>query len=168
MTDKEIIDDILVREGSAYTNVPGDRGGPTKFGITQATLAAWRKTAVLPTDVQLLTEDEARAIYQHRYIIDPGFSHIADDALRVAVIDAGVNSGPGTATFWLQKALGVSGDGVLGVKTLGALDHSDPYRVLVRFVAQRVKYLGRLVTDSPAQAKRAAGWLSRAVSFIEK
>lgn len=165
MTDKEIIDGILQREGSAYTNAPGDKGGPTKYGITLATLKAWRKTDVLPTDVQLLAEEEARAIYQHRYIIDPGFSHIADDALRVAVIDAGVNSGPGRATEWLQLALGVTPDGVLGVKTLGALDSADATEALRRFLLYRLKHLAGMMKDK-SQHQFAAGWLVRVMSFF--
>ena len=41
MTTKEIIDGIIKREGG-YVDHPADRGGPTKFGITLATLEAWR------------------------------------------------------------------------------------------------------------------------------
>lgn len=165
MTDKDIIDGILQHEGSAYTNVHGDRGGPTRYGITLKTLAAWRKVPVLPTDVQLLTEEEARAIYQHEYIIEPGFSHIADDALRVAVIDAGVNSGPGRATEWLQLALGVTPDGVLGVKTLGALDSADATEALRRFLLYRLKHLAGMMKDK-SQHQFAAGWLVRVMSFF--
>ena len=37
MTDDDIIDGIIRREGSTYTNDPADPGGPTKYGITLAT-----------------------------------------------------------------------------------------------------------------------------------
>ena len=30
---EEMIDDILKREGSAYTDHPKDRGGPTRYGV---------------------------------------------------------------------------------------------------------------------------------------
>ena len=41
MTDNEIVDEILRREGwPKYTNLAADRGGPTKGGIT---LGAWRE-----------------------------------------------------------------------------------------------------------------------------
>ena len=49
MTDSEIISAILVREGGGrYTDVPADRGGPTKYGITQAALAEYRATRSRP------------------------------------------------------------------------------------------------------------------------
>lgn len=167
MTDKDIIDGILQHEGSAYTNVPGDRGGPTRYGITLKTLAAWRKVPVLPTDVQLLTEEEARAIYQHEYIIEPGFSQIADDALRVAVIDAGVNSSPKRATGWLQLALGVKVDGVLGTETIGALATTNATSVLHRFLLYRLEHLAKMCEHDPEQRKFAAGWLIRVMSFCK-
>ena len=40
-TDR-IIDGLIVAEGG-YVDHPADRGGPTKYGITRKTLAAWRK-----------------------------------------------------------------------------------------------------------------------------
>nr|WP_222532573.1 glycosyl hydrolase 108 family protein [Azospirillum sp. 412522] len=43
-----IIDTILRREGwPRYTDRPSDRGGPTKGGITLATLTNWRKRPVM-------------------------------------------------------------------------------------------------------------------------
>ena len=70
-----IIDTILRREGwPRYTNRPSDRGGPTKGGITLATLASWRKRPVTATDVAALDEAEVRAIYRARYIEEPGFA----------------------------------------------------------------------------------------------
>lgn len=37
-TPAQIVDDILRREGSTFTDRPNDRGGPTKYGVTQT---AW-------------------------------------------------------------------------------------------------------------------------------
>ena len=33
-----LINEIINREGRKFTNLPADKGGPTKFGITQKTL----------------------------------------------------------------------------------------------------------------------------------
>ena len=41
----DLISDIIRREGG-YVNHPDDRGGPTNYGITQATLSEWRRQPV--------------------------------------------------------------------------------------------------------------------------
>lgn len=168
MTDKDIIDGILQHEGSAYTNVPGDRGGPTRYGITLKTLAAWRKVPVLPTDVQLLTEEEARAIYADLYIKRPRYDLIKDDLLRALVVDCGVNSGVRAATSWLQQALGVVTDGSIGPTTLATLDAIPPAAVYLRLCAIRVRFYGTIISHDPSQAAFAAGWANRVAQFIEQ
>jgi lysozyme family protein len=101
-----IIDTILRREGwPRYTDRPSDRGGPTKGGITLATLTSWRKRPVTAADVAALDEDEVRAIYRARYIADPGFAGITDDTLRALVIDSGVIHNTSRAGTWLQDAV---------------------------------------------------------------
>lgn len=108
-TVDDVIDQILTEEGSAYTDNPADSGGPTKYGITQAALAAWRGRAVTAADVQALTEDEARKIYLDTYYSRPGFASVAtcSPAIAAKLTDAGVNVGTGTAATWLQRALNV-------------------------------------------------------------
>lgn len=134
MSIDSIIDGVLSRESSAYTNDPADRGGPTKYGITQATLARDRGVLVTPEDVQRLTEAEARAIYFRRYVTQPGFGKVAaiDERIGEEVIDAGVLCGQGRAATWLQVALNalnrealdfpdLTEDGDIGPATLEAL-----------------------------------------------
>lgn len=129
-----IIDDILAAEGSRYTNHPSDRGGPTKYGITLDTLAKWRGAPVTAKDVRSLKEAEARRIYEHRYIVEPGFDVVRQisEPIAIELIDTGVNMGTKTAVVFLQRALTAFNrqgklyhdllvDGMLGVKTLNAL-----------------------------------------------
>ena len=121
MTTGEILDEVLRREGG-YVDHPHDRGGPTHYGITRATLAGWRKAAVTAEDVQRLTEAEARAIYQRQYVEAPGFDQIVDPRLRALLVDYGVHSGPRRAIMDLQRAAGVTVDGTIGPQTLAAVD----------------------------------------------
>lgn len=164
MTDDDIISAILKREGG-YVNIAADRGGPTKFGITQGTLAEWRGTPVTLSDVQTLTEDEARAIYRKRYVVDPGFDQLAAPQLRALVVDTGVNHGPVSAIKMLQMALRVNADGIIGKETLDALKSSPGVRA--RMVAERARAYGRLLGAEPNQYVFAAGWMNRLAEWIE-
>ena len=161
-----IIDDIIVREGD-YVDHPSDKGGPTRGGITQATLAEWRGKAVTAEDVQVLTQEEARAIYQDHYIVRPGFAGLPDP-LRALVVDSGVNHGTGRAARWLQTALRVTSDGIVGGSTIAAMGVADPKEVYRKVLASRIRSYGRIITDNPRQAIFAAGWAARAASFVEE
>jgi lysozyme family protein len=167
MTVDELIDDILRREGG-FVDHPHDRGGPTKFGITLTTLAAWRRRPVTVEDVRDLAPDEARGIYRSEYVEKPGFDRISDPRLRALVVDCGVNHGQVRATRWLQRAAGVVADGKLGSVTLGAVNTGDALRLFLRVIAQRIRFYGEIVRNDPTQATFIAGWNARAAEFLER
>jgi lysozyme family protein len=163
-----IIDDIIRREGG-FIHHPADRGGPTKYGITAKTLGDWRHLGRIATsdEVAALTEAEAREIYRHQYIMEPGFDAITHPALQVLLVDAGVHSGPQKAVKWLQEALDVTVDGVIGPKTRAALAATDQRKLYNKVLAARLRHLGRLITNDPGQSIFAAGWMNRMAEFVE-
>jgi len=165
---ESIIDDIIHREGG-FVNHPADRGGPTKYGITGKTLGNWRHLGRLATsdEVAALTESEAREIYRHRYIIEPSFDAITHPALQSLLVDSSVHSGPQKAVKWLQEALGVTVDGVIGSKTREAIAKADQNILYSKVLAAHLRHLGRLITNDPEQSVFAAGWMNRMAEFVE-
>lgn len=173
-----MITELIDREGREYTDHAEDRGGPTKFGITQATLARWRGRAVAPEDVRDMEEPEARAIYRHEYLIEPKLHLIQDPYVLVLAFDCSVHHGPHRAVQWVQKAAGVLDDGIFGSRTEVAVNTMDPVRLYNRLLARRVRFFGEVIAHDPErkratkdgyklQAKFASGWLNRAAEFIE-
>lgn len=130
----------LFRHEGGYADHPSDPGGATKYGITRATLSAWRGRAVSKTDVRRLTRDEAAAIYRRRY-----WDALKADSLPAGadycVFDAGVNSGPGRAAKWLQAAARVRQDGAIGPVTLAAVNAADPARLIEDICDLRLAFL---------------------------
>ena len=164
----DVLDDVLAEEGSKYTDHPADKGGPTRHGITLATLCEWRKNVNLKLeDVANLTEVEARQIYRARYFERPGYAALPD-SLWPAIVDAAVNHGPASATRMLQRALGVKDDGVLGPMTLAMVKTYEPRTIEARFVAERARKYGKIITGNPSQAVFASGWCNRLARFIER
>lgn len=172
MTVDQIIDEIIRNEGAKFTNDPQDRGGPTKFGITQKTLSVYLHHSATVEDVQNLTEAQARIIYRSMYYNAPHFN-LLPEALQPVVTDFGVNAGPGAATEALQIVLNMANfpckeDGVLGPATAAVAN--EAYKVMGKllinaYVDYRVWFYTRLAENSPSQNKFLKGWLLRANRF---
>lgn len=171
-TKNAYIDGIINRESPKYTDVKGDRGGPTKFGITIETLSKWRKEKATAKDVENLGEDEARAIYAQEYITGPGFEMINDQGIAGLLIDWGVMSGPEDAIKGLQTVLSHNGapvkvDGVLGSRTAQAANGFSLGNAMLRnlLVDDKILFHVNDVVSNPTQLKFLNGWIQRSLKF---
>lgn len=171
-----LIEELIDREGG-YVDHPDDRGGPTRFGITQSVARALGYSGAMA----LLPREEAAAIYRRLYWLRPGFDAIANRSRQVAaeLFDTGANMGPAVATTFLQRALTALNrnardypdlvpDGRAGPRTLAALDaflkvrgQSGGESVLLRALEalQGERYL-RLAERRPANEAFLYGWLA--------
>lgn len=157
----KMITHVIEREGG-YVNNASDRGGPTKYGITLATLYEWRKAPVSVYDVQQLTIEEAARIYRKRYFEEPGISAVTNPPVLEALFDYGINSGPPAAVKALQRALDVPADGVIGPITRGVIKNVTNWPALYwRIKAERLEAVLRYVGRDPSQAIFAEGWANR-------
>jgi lysozyme family protein len=164
----DIITDVMKAEGwDTFTNDPVDRGGPTKWGITQKAWADWRGHDVTAEDVEAITEPQARDFYEEGYIISPRFNLLGDQLIAM-VVDCGVNHGVTRASKWVQKAVGATQDGVIGPKTIEAVQGENPIAVYLRVCASRTKFYGKIVSRDPTQAKFISGWNNRAAKWLER
>jgi lysozyme family protein len=166
----DILDDILRREGGRFTDNPNDEGGPTKWGITQNTLSQWIGRQATVDEVKAVTPELARRIYTKLYILDPGFGDIADDWTRAFCIDMGVLHGPARAVRMIQRAVGVSVDGVFGPVTRAALAAVDPATRKQALLRERMRVCVRTaLAEVPASLVRTTdlqfleGWLDKRV-----
>ena len=175
MTVGELIDDVIDREG-AYVDHPADRGGPTRWGITQAVARAQGYGG----DMRGLPREVATAIYRRTYWLRPGLDKVASRSpgLAAALFDAGVNMGPAVAIGFAQRALNALNrgggdypdiplDGRIGAATLAALDaflaHRKPggEAVLLKAIEalKGERYLS-LAEKRPANEAFLYGWLA--------
>ena len=105
---------LLGHEGD-YSDHPDDPGGKTRYGVTEAVA----QEVGYKGDMRELPLELAQRIYRAKYW-DEVQADFLPAGIRYVMFDAAVNSGPGQAVRWLQKALGVVEDGILGPKTLAA------------------------------------------------
>lgn len=148
---------VLKQEGG-YTLDPNDRGGETNFGIS--------KKSYPNEDIKNLTEARARQIYERDFWQACHCDELPYP-LSVAVFDAAVNQGEGTAKRMLQISLGVLVDGILGEKTISAAFKAPESSVLRRFMAQRMARYARTILNDPTQEVFIATWSSRLMELAE-
>jgi lysozyme family protein len=175
----QLIDALIDREGD-YSNHPADRGGPTRYGITEAVARAHGYRGPMRD----LPRDEAAEIYKRLYWLRPKFDQVAKRSPAVAaeLFDTGVNMGPAVAATFLQRALSALNrdrkdyadlvpDGRIGDATLAALDRFIELRgkpsgetVLLRALdaLQGERYL-RLAERRPANEAFLYGWLANRI-----
>ena len=155
------IRNVIQREGG-YVNHPADRGGPTKYGVTQKTLARHRGAWVTEQDVQDMPREEAEEIYEHTYWIQPGYDSLdISPTMEEMVLDAAIHHGTHKCTKMLQAAVNATQDGDLGPKTRASIDRLDDFQLAAYFIAERVVFFGEIVDNDHSQAVFIEGWLKR-------
>lgn len=157
MTFDQAFDELLKHEGG-FVNHKDDPGGATRYGITEAVA----RQVGYRGDMRELPRDLAKRIYKDLYW-DPVRAEELPEAVRYAVFDAAVNSGPRQAIRWLQRAVGANPDGIIGPQTLGLVRDSNPEKLLRLFLAQRLTFMSGL-SNWPAFGR---GWARRIAALLE-
>ena len=141
---------VLSEEGG-YVNDPNDNGGETNYGIS--------KQAYPDLDIKNLTVGQAEAIYYQDYWL-PCRCNELPVAVACVVLDTAVNMGPRTAIRFLQQALRVTVDGIIGPKTLQAAWSNPPLAYLSDYLSHRAnRYLAIALNNNQRRFYR--GWLKR-------
>lgn len=180
MTKDNIFDAILGKEGG-YVDHPNDKGGPTNWGITQATAQAHGYTG----DMRNLTREQALSILEADYWYGPRFDQVASvsSAIAAELCDTGVNMGPSVPVKWLQRWLNafnnqqklypdLVADGQIGPRSISALKSylaargKDGEEVMLRALncSQGQRYL-ELAEGRPANESFVYGWVKERVKL---
>lgn len=156
---------ILAAEGGAtVTEIAGDAGGLTKYGISQR--------AYPNIDIRNLTERQAGDIYKRDY-----WDRVRGDGIDVQVVaesifGAAVNMGVKTASRLAQSALneimlgGVVVDGEIGDKTINALNKCTKTVFIAAFTLAKIAYYAHICNRDKTQSKFLLGWINRALGGV--
>ena len=140
---------LMGNEGG-YSNNPADPGGETMWGVTARVARAHGYGGDMRALPQATAKQIAKSVYW-----DPYYCDQFDPRVAFQVFDAAYNGGkPAT---WLQLAAGVDADGVIGPVAIAAVNAADPLRIIMRFLAHRLVYLGSL----PTWPTFGHGWADR-------
>jgi lysozyme family protein len=156
---------VLGKEGG-YVNDPTDRGGETKFGISDKRdgiadgMTDVDGDGKPDTRIKELTLEQSGQIYFRDYWY-PSYCPNWPDGISLIVFDAAVQHGVKKAISLLQDAAGVTADGIVGAKTRAAVLSADPEWLLTRYLLRRARYYAEIMKANSSQAKYLNGWFNR-------
>jgi len=165
------IDVVIDNEGSEFTQILGDHGGATKYGITWKLFKSIYPDATLD-ELRNLTKPHAKLIYKQEFWDKAPFEEINSMRIATSCFDAGVNSGLSQGVKLLQRAangllkpdLQLIVDGKLGKTTLKVVNTLDSTQLLAALRNERAWFYERIVERDPSQKIFLNGWLNRAKS----
>lgn len=149
--------DVLLGHEGGFVDHKDDPGGATRYGITEAVARAHGYAGPMRDLPLAVARGIARTAYWDTVRADE-----LPAALRYVVFDGAYHSGPAQSVKWLQRALGVADDGVIGRQTLAAAAACDPVATRARILGQRLRFLTGLGTW-PSFGK---GWARRMADLL--
>ena len=156
---EKAFEEVLNYEGG-YSNHEADRGGITKFGITEEVARA----AGYEGDMRDLSLEKAKEIYRENYW---QYENVPVQ-VGIECFDQAVNMGVFTATKHLQMAVNcfreneIAIDGVMGPNTAAAVNEFEYTDELVKImnILQGERYV-KIALNDPSQKVFIRGWMKR-------
>lgn len=147
-----------------FANDPDDLGGATMCGVTLATFTEYcrRKGYPRPTIVRLkaIKYKEWLEILKTMFWDKWKADQINNESVALILVDWVWGSGKYGITI-PQKAIGVTADGIVGPKTIAAVNAKDPKQLFDLIRKERLAYIERICRSRPTNLKYKRGWLNR-------
>lgn len=150
----------LIGHEAGYTNLRSDPGNWTGGIVGKGQLKGTKYGIAANTyphiDIKNLTLAEAKEIYRRDW-----WEKLGAEQLHSAIVfqlwDFAVNAGKSRAIKELQQVAGVPADGIIGPKTIAAVNDMDLNDVLLTLTAERLKFY----TDLSTFKTFGKGWVRR-------
>ena len=166
MADIKILAPFILSWEGGYGNHPADRGGATNKGVT---ISTWKAQGydkdgdgdIDVTDLKLITDEDAVNVVMKPHFWDRWKAdQIKSQSVANICVDWVWGSGKNGITG-VQKLLGVTADGIVGAKTLAALNAREPRQLFASIKKARVSFIDGIIRANPKQKKFRNGWLNR-------
>ncbi len=146
-----------------------DDGGWTMYGIVVDDVAAFRNVSpesITEQDMRNLSLAEATAIYKQQYWDKLNLDQIKNQNVATCIFDTGVNRGISVGAKYAQKVALVSIDGVIGQKTIAAINATMPSSFIQIYAGLVWSGYQSILAAHPSDHIYAAGWESRAKRLL--
>jgi lysozyme family protein len=153
---EKAISRTLSNEGG-YSNDSTDLGGETKFGIS--------KRAYPKEDIKNLTIERAKSIYKTDYWDKIKGDQVNSQVIANSIFDFAVNAGVKTSIKLAQNIVSVLEDGIIGVKTINALNSIPESNFKMLSTLKKIQRYIDICQKNPNQKKYFFGWIKRSMEI---
>ncbi len=169
MANLELLMPLIFQWEGKWSDKKSDKGGKTNMGITLTTSKAcgYDKDGdhdIDADDLRLITRDDVsnlmRKYYWNRWQADL----IKNQSVANILVDWLWNSGAWGIKI-PQELLELKVDGLVGAKTISAINGANQELLFVKLWNAREKFFQNIVKNDPSQAINLKGWLNRLNSF---
>lgn len=165
MNFEKAFERLIGHEGGFSTdrNDPGNwTGGKVGKGVMKGTKFGIAANTYPNLDIKNLTIEQAKAIYKKDW-----WDKLGADQLHPSIVyqlwDFAVNAGKSRALKKLQQAVGVPDDGIIGPKTIAAVNAKDVNDVLLLLASERLRFY----TSLPTWSTYGKGWTNRVAENLQ-
>lgn len=155
-----------------YHCIKNDSGGHTMCGVTLTTYTEWRyyngKPKPTVAELKTLQYDEWLAILKHFFWDRCKADKITNSSIALMMVDWCWLNGATTAIRQMQSAFGLVTDGIIGPKSLAALNAAPASVTFERLKTARERSYDKIVAARPSQKVFYNGWMNRTNSIEYK
>lgn len=142
-----------------------DAGGWTNRGVTLDTYRQYIKADATPEDLKRMTDSQWRFIAKGRFWDACWGDMIKDQSVAEIFVDWCYNSGLGMIKK-VQGIVGTKTDGVVGPKTIAAINQWNPRRLHFAIKQARLEYLASITYNKSQYLDFYDGWVRRVAALM--
>jgi len=164
----ESFEHIIENEGGyQLTNIKNDKGGMTYAGISRRyhpSWAGWNFIDNNDMDNSKIT-GLVKSFYKKNFWDRLSCDYIKD-SIAHTIFDFGINVGVKVSAKLAQIAAGVTPDGIIGPKSISALNASDKESFVLKFTLAKITRYANICNKDKTQKKFLLGWINRSIKGL--
>ena len=157
-------DKVLELEGGyQLTDHANDKGGQTYAGISRRYNPSWEGWALIDAGERKgdTLEGSVKRYYREHYWKKIGGEGYAARDVAVDMMTSAVHNGVRKATKMAQYVAKVPMDGIMGPRTMAAINQMDMEKFVAMFKLTQIFRYAEIVRDDPTQRRYFLGWIMR-------
>ena len=160
MANSKILEPFILKWEGGFVNDKDDLGGATNMGVTLATYRSVFGSNKTVNDLKRMTRVQWGVIFKKYYWDKWKADDIKDQNVANILVDWVWASGVYGIKI-PQRVLGVDVDGIVGPKTIAAVNASDGRKLFDNINQERKDFIDRICQTRPQNKKFKNGWLNR-------
>lgn len=160
MANHKILEPFILRWEGGFVNDKDDLGGATNMGVTLATYRSVFGSKKTAKDLKRMTMVQWGIIFKKLYWDKWKADNINDQNVANILVDWLWCSGSYGIKI-PQRVLCVSADGIVGSKTIAAINARDGRELFDTIKQERKDFIDRICQTRPQNRKFKNGWLNR-------